>query len=353
LTPSSFLSSSSWHLIAVVLLVAGCGGGSSTSTGAGASIFTQGSVNCTAVAGPEPISNSFASVMGSCNQYEASSFPTRSSTAFKSPGFNFPVALNQVTGYNIVLPLLVPGSTNVSLASTLTLPGGAVAASFGNFGGRSFQTIFDADTGGNAVVHDFRNTVTDAGQKFLDLNFSRFGLFSRFESRSLGYYGGWFQGDNLGSVPASQALFRGVVVGVLGPSSVNTASVTTVGYSADIEFQVNFAVPSAPITSLSITNFSFTFDGKKITTPFLSPGGAVSSSSLEVGSKSVSASFTTGIVGAPGAIAEGTIAGSFQGGAGVNVTEFVGTVKFRTQDGRNAVGAFGSRIPVANSIVNP
>jgi hypothetical protein len=331
----------------------GCGGGSSTSTGATTSIFTQGATNCAAVVGPELINSSFAAVMGSCNQYDASSVPVRSSTAFKSPGFNFPVVFSQVTGYNITLPLFAPGTTNVSLSSTLTLPGGAVAASFGNFGGRTYQTVFDSTNGGNAVVHDYRNAVTDAGQKYLDLNYSRFGLFSRFDNRTLGYYGGWFQGDNQGIVPTSSALFKGAMVGVLGPSAVSTASATTVGYSADIEIQVNFAAPGTPITSLSLSNFAYTFNGKKITTPEISPGGVVSSSSLDVGSKTLSASFTTGAAGAASAIVEGGIAGAFYGGPSLNVTEFVGTLKFRTQDGRNAIGAFGARVPVANSIVNP
>lgn len=334
------------------LIVAGCGGGSTTTSGGSpGSVVTEGSTNCPAISNPAALTSTFEAVLGSCHQYEASAFPTRSATAFKNPGFSQPVFFNQLSGYEINIPLLSTSRTFVSLGSPLRLPGGVAAYSFGNFAGDSFQTILNSTAGGAAVVHDFRNTTTLARQKYLDLNYSRFGLFSRFENRTLGYFGGWAQGQTQGNLPGNLVSFKGSVVGVLGPSTTNTGAQASVSYSADVSLSVNFAAAGAPITELSFSNFAYSANEILIPTQILSPGGAVSKSSLDPGSKSLSASFTVPSSGALSAIVEGQLAGSFYGNLGVDVTEFVGTIKFRTADGRTAIGAMGARSGA--SIVNP
>jgi hypothetical protein len=347
-----FLSGSGVALVSGLLV--GCGGGSTTtsSTSPG-TVITQGSTSCAAVLNPDTLSSSFEAVLGSCNQYEASAFPTRAATAFKNPGINRPVFFNQTQGYEINLPLLSTTRTFISLSSVLRLPGGVAAYSFGNVAGNSYQTILDSDKGGAAVVHDFRNTTTLASQKLMDLNFSRFGIFSRFDTRTAGYFGGWSQGQSQGNLPAGLMSFKGALVGVLGPSSTNTAAQATVSYSADVAIQVNFAASGAPIVLLSFTNFAYSADEKLLPTQIIAASSApVSVSSLDPGTKTLSASFTTTPSnGATNPIIEGQLGGTFYGALGVDVTEFVGTVKFRTADGRNAIGAIGVRSGA--SIVNP
>jgi hypothetical protein len=351
-------------LALVSAVLAGCGGGggsSSTTTSSGgpaaappAGGVTQGSTVCNAVANPETLASSSGALIGSCEQYEASTSPTRAATAFKSPGVNLPVIFSQTTGYEINLPILNGTKTTVPLSNLLTLPGGATAYSFGNFAGKTYQTVLDANSGAAAIVYDYRNTATLTSQKFLDLSFSRFGLFSRFGDRTFGYYGGWAQGDSAGNLPSSTVSFRGSIVGVIGPSSNNTGLGTAAGYSADVAITVNFAAPNAPVTSLVLSNFGYSANGSQISSQVITPvaaGGSLQSSSLDPVVKSLVASFTTAAAGSSSAISEGRLSGNFYGNSGFDVTEFVGTLKFRTADGRNAVGAFGVRS--GTSIVNP
>jgi hypothetical protein len=349
-------------LALVSAIVAGCGGGGGSSTPAGtpsggpppAGGVTQGTTTCAAVNSAETLTGSSGALLGSCEQYEASTSPTRAATAFKSPGVNSPVLYSQLNGYEISLPILTGTKTTIPLANILTLPGGATAYSFGNFAGKTYQTVLDNNTGAAAIVYDFRNTTTLTSQKFLDLSYSRFGMFSRFSDRTLGYYGGWTQGDSAGTLPTSVVSFRGSIIGVLGPASNNTGLGTAAGYSADITITVNFAAPGSPVTSLLLSNFGYSANGSQISTQVITPvagGGVLQGSSLDSGAKTLVASFVTPAAGTSSAISEGRLAGSFWGNNGVDVTEFVGTLKFRTADGRNAVGAFGVRSGV--SITNP
>jgi hypothetical protein len=359
---SLFKAKSISGLALVSAVLAGCGGGGSSTTSSSggpaaappAGGVTQGSTVCNAISNPETLAASSGALIGSCEQYEASTSPTRAATAFRSPGVNSPVIFNQITGYEINLPILTGTKTAIPLANILTLPGGATAYSFGNFAGKTYQTVLDANSGAAAIVYDYRNTSTLTSQKFLDLSYSRFGLFSRFGDRTFGYYGGWAQGDSAGNLPSSTVSFRGSVVGVLGPSSNNSGLGTAVGYSADVTITVNFATPNSPITSLLLSNFGYSANGSQISSQVITPvaaGGTVQSSSLDTGVKSLVGSFVTAAAGSSSAISEGRLAGSFYGNSGVDVTEFVGTLKFRTSDGRNAVGAFGVRSGA--SIVNP
>jgi hypothetical protein len=356
LSVSQFTSISSVVLVSAIAV--GCGGGGSSAPGGtttpsvGGTGLTQGTTSCSAVTAPETLSASNGALIGSCEQYEASVSPTKASTAFKSPGINSPVIYSATTGYSISLPVLAVGSTTIPLTNLLTLPGGAIGYTFGNFAGSTYQTILDSGTGAAATAYEYANTRTITGQKFLDLTYSRFGMFSRFGDRTLGYYGGWAQGASVGNLPTGSVTFRGALVGVIGPGVGSTNGGTAAGYSADIAITVNFAAPGAPITSLALTNFGYSANGSQISTVGVATGGVVSASSLDVGTKSLSASFTTTAAGTTNAIAEGRMSGSFYGAAGVaDASEFVGTLKFRTADGRNAVGAFGVR--TGASIVNP
>jgi hypothetical protein len=350
-------------------IVVGCGGGGGGSTPAGGGTppggsppgggngtgISEGSLTCAATSGAETLAvpNSTRLVLGSCEQYEASTFPTKASTAFKLPGISSPLLFNATTGYTLKLPVLA-GAADVVIPFTnlLTLPGGTVVNSFGNFAGKTYQTILDQTTGGAAYAYDHVNTTTLTGQKYLDLNYSRFGLFSRFGTRTLGYYGGWAQGVQVGDLPAGSVTYTGVVIGVIGPGAGAASVGTAAGFSADATIIVNFANSAAPVTTLSLTNFGYSANGTQISTVPVASGGVVSSSSLDPAGKSLSASFTTNAVGTSNAIAEGRFSGSFHGevGAGKVASEFVGTLEFRTADGRNAIGAFGVR---SGSRTNP
>jgi hypothetical protein len=351
---------------AIVVGCGGGGGGSSATPGgtppggtpaggtpSGAGI-SEGSLTCAATSNPETLAASNGALLGSCEQYEASTFPTKAATAFKSPGISSPLIFNATTGYTVNLPVLAGGATVViPLTNLLTLPGGTVVNSFGNFAGKTYQTILDQTTGGAAYAYDHVNTTTLTGQKYLDLNYSRFGMFSRFGTRTLGYYGGWAQGVQVGDLPAGTVTYKGVVIGVIGPGAGAASVGTAAGFSADATIIVNFANPAAPVTTLSLVNFGYSANGTQISTVPVASGGVVSTSSLDPAGKSLSASFTTIAAGTSNAISEGRFSGSFYGevGAGKVASEFVGTLKFRTADGRNAVGAFGVRS--GTSIINP
>jgi hypothetical protein len=349
----SFLKTKSISGIAFVsVLVAGCGGGGGTAstTNNNGTGITQGTLACAAVTGGETLAASSGALIGACEQYEASTVPTRAATAFRTPGIGIPLVYNSVTGYSISLPVLTAGATQIAFSDAITPPGGFTSYSFGNYAGKTYQNNVNRDTGSAATAYDYVNTTTTTGTKVIDLNFSRFGMFSRFGDRTLGYYGGWAQGATVGNLPTAATSYRGVVVGVIGPPSTNTGPSVAVGYSADVTVTINTA-SGTPVTSLALSNFGFSANGAQVSAGSntaaavvpISIGGVVSTSALNAGSKSLSASFTTPASAGTSAIAEGVLSGNFYGDTALAATELVGTVKFRTADGRNAVGAFGVR----------
>jgi hypothetical protein len=336
-------------LALISALVAGCGGGGGSSPapaavgGPPSGTFTTGSTTCSAISSPETITSSSGALLGSCEQYEASTAPTKAATAFKSPTGTLPVVVyNASTGYDINLPL-------VSATKTTLVPGNLISStqentSFGNFVGVTYG-ISDSNTGSGARVYDLRNTTKlTLTEKVLDLNSSRFGIFNRFADRTLGYYGGWAEASTQGNLPTGAVTFKGPVVGVIGPSSGNSAVGTPAGYSTTVTIVVNFAASGNQITSLSFDPFGFSANGSSILPQQVASGIAqVSASSLDAAAKALSASFTTSPAGTNSVITAGRLAGSFAGVVGTTATEFVGTIKFTTADGRNAVGAFGTR----------
>jgi hypothetical protein len=340
-------------LALVSAIVAGCGGGGGSSTPAsgpaanqtpagqplGGPVLTQGSTVCAAIASPtESVSSSSPALMGSCEQYQASQFPTRSASEFKSTGSGVkPLSFNGTAGYEIDLgtlsaKVIIPSTTQSDLSST-----------FGSYAGKRFRT-----TQGDAFadVYDFRNTLTAPfGIPSLDLNFSRFGVFSRFSNLTQGYYGGWAQGDSQGNLPTVSKQFTGRIVGVVGPASTSTAAGAVVGYSADMTLIVDFAASgNAVVKSFFVTNFGYTVAGSTASTQAVASGTATTSSAnLDKTAKSLSFSFLIPVSGTSSPINQGNLVGSFHGALSAEVTEFVGTVKFSTADGRNAIGGFGLR----------
>ena len=353
-------------LALVSAVVAGCGGGGGSSTPASstpATGITQGSTVCAAATGSVALTavnpvktGTLPLVLGSCEQYEASTSPTKSATGFKDPGADPAVIYSPATAqYQIILPLLATGTvTNVS--TPIVLPGGLTAYSFGNLAGKSFQNVLDASTGAAATAYDYANTTSTTGGKVMDLYHSRFGLFSRFADRTLGYYGGWAQGNSstIPALPSGKLTFRGVMVGVIGPSSTNTAPGTAAGFSADVIMTVDFSQVNKPLESIAISTFGFSANGAQINSTQIGTGGAVVSSKLDTGAGAISASFTTPTVTPASGIQIGKIAGNFFGDPSVGVTELVGKLAFTAADGRNAVGSFGVRVPKpGDSIVGP
>jgi hypothetical protein len=336
-------------------IVAGCGGGGGGTAAPGGvptpagAVYSVGSVTCDATNNGQALADSNGALLGACEQYEASAIPTKASTAFRSPGTNLPLSYSSTAGYTLTLPVLANGGTVVlPLDSLVTLPGGTVPDSFGNYAGLTYRKILDAANGGTAYAYDYTNTKTLIGGKYLDLLHSRYGMFSRFGTRALGYYGGWAQGNSVGTLPTGTVSYRGAVIGVLGPN-VGTVG-TSAGFSAEIVMTVNFANTTNPITTLELKNFGYTANGSRAITVEVATGGAVQSSTLDAGTQALAASFTASSAGA-NPIPEGKLSGSFYGDSTKPSSEFVGTLKFRTADGRNAVGAFGLRSGA--SIVNP
>jgi hypothetical protein len=338
-------------LALISAIVAGCGGGGGSSPAAGgppaggppAATFTTGNTVCAATSSPETVGSSSGAILGSCEQYEASAAPTRASTAFKSSTGTLDVVVyNGSAGYDINLPLV--SATKATLVQGNLIDPAKENTSFGNVLGVAYG-ISDSNTGAGARVFDYRNTTELNGvKKVLDLNSSRFGIFNRFIDRTQGYYGGWAEVAKQGNIPTGTVTFTGPIVGVIGPSATNTAIGTPAGYSATMTIEVDFASPGSPIKTLTIANFGYSANGGTIIPQPVSAGAAqVTVPSLNVTTKALSGSFAIAPVGTSSAIAEGRFAGSFTGAANVTATEFVGTLKFRTADGRNAIGAFGTR----------
>ena len=355
-------------LALVSAIVAGCGGGGGSSSPGAANSppaggFNEGSTTCLA-ASPNvllsaqnvaPTGNlsigSLPLVLGSCEQYEASIIPTKSATGFQLPGAPNSVVYfpGQTPRYEIRLPVLAAGDFT-TVTDAVTLPGGVTTYSFGNLAGKSYQNILPGTVGAAAFAYDFRNTTLTDAKPFMDLNYSRFGLFSRFSDRTFGYYGGWAQGDS-GLVPAlpnGSLNFRGIMVGVVGPAANGGVTGVPAGFSSEVSVSVNFTQSNAPLVSITVGDFGFSANNKQIAGSPISPSlPVVNSSALDIGTKSLSASFTTN------GISAGRIAGNFYGNPNGSISEFVGKVAFTTADGRNAVGAFGVRVPNGNTIVGP
>lgn len=345
----------------VSAILAGCGGGGGGSTAVNAPPpggLTQGTTNCTAIAGGETISASIGAVIGSCEEYTASTSPTKVATAFKSPGTNSPVLFNSTTGYAVSLPILANTSTAIPLANELRLSGGLQAYSLGNYAGRTFQTVLDQNTGAAATVYDLTNTLNVQGTKFMDLNSSRYGVFSRFGDRTLGFYGGWANLSNTASVPLSGVVtFRGSVVGVVGPGATNAGLATAAGYSAEASITIDFSKASGSVTNIALSNFGYSANGTQLSSqvilPITAATTALVSSSVDsaTNAKSVSASFSSIDAGASKGFQSAALSGSFAGTGAIAPNELVGTIKFVTTDGRNGIGAFGvkaSTTPLLN-----
>jgi hypothetical protein len=329
-------------------LLVGCGGGGGGGTSGSSSNLTQGSTQCAATTGSISVDAAGTAVLGSCEQYENSINPTKVATAFKSPGFDNPVVFNTTSStYTINLPL-VAGSTVLTQGDKLVLAGGSQALSFGNFAGSTFQQVTDRTTGGATTAYDFAKTVDSIGAPYLDLNFSRFGVFSRFQDRTLGYYGGWANGvSSNATLPTGSVTYRGAVVGVFGPGASNNSAATAVGFSSLISITVNFAAPGAPVTAVSVTGFNFSQNGGFASVVGLSPGGTLGTSSLDTSNpivKKLAATFSTPNSATTSGLATVKLDGSFYGAASpAPVTELVGSIRFVTADGRNGIGSFGVR----------
>jgi hypothetical protein len=341
-------------LALVSAIVAGCGGGGGSSTPASGTpaggppaggsppagiVRTEGSTACAAIASPtDTVTSSSPALMGSCERYEGTVFPSRSASEFKSTGSAVkPLTFTTSTGYEIDLGTLSAKITVPSISQS------DLSSTFGNYAGKRYRT-----TQGDAFadVYDFRNVfAVPSAIPVLDLNYSRFGVFSRFSNLTQGFYGGWAQGDTQGSLPIASKQFVGRIVGVVGPSSTGTAAGAVVGYSADLTLNVDFAASgNAVVKSFFVSNFGYTVAGSVATTQTVASGTASATAAvINTLTKSLSFSFSIPVSGTSSPISQGSLVGSFYGPPGAEVTEFVGTVKFATQDGRNAIGGFGLR----------
>jgi hypothetical protein len=340
-------------LALITAIVAGCGGGGGSSTPAtqtppggsqpnAAGTFTVGSTNCAAISTAQTLANSTGALLGSCEEFVASPVPTKAVTAFINPTAAPVVAFNG-SSYDIS----AVGTTKVTLStSTDLIPASDLTrTSFGNYLGLTYG-ISDASNGAGSRVYDLRNTTDTFLVKKLDLAYSRFGIFNRFNDRTLGYYGGWTLGDGNGNLPPNKTVpFSGVLVGVIGPSSSGTAGGTPLGFSADVKIEVNFTPSGSSVSTLELSAIRYTQNGSQQINQQLIAGGTATVQSAPSSSspRSISASFTTPVSGTNSPIEEGSMSGTLHGNSGVDVTELVGTVKFRTKDGRNAIGAFGAK----------
>jgi hypothetical protein len=335
-------------LALVTAIVAGCGGGGGSSTPAtqtppggqqppGAGLFTAGSTNCAAIANAQTLANASGALLGSCEEYVASSSPTKAVTAFISPTATPVVAFNG-SSYDISAV-----GSKISLSTSANLIAASDLTSFGSYLGLTYG-ISDASNGAGSRVYDLRNTTDTFQAKKLDLAYSRYGIFNRFDNRTLGYYGGWTLGDQNGNLPTNkQVIFNGFLVGVVGPNASGTAAGTPVGFSADVKITVNFAPAGSSVSAVELLSFKYTQNGSQQIGQQLIAGGIATVQSSPSSGKAIAATFTTSPSGTTSVIEEGSLAGTLHGNSGVDVTELVGTVKFRTKDGRNAIGAFGAK----------
>jgi hypothetical protein len=341
----------------LVALIAGCGGGGGSTPAAGtpAAGITDGSTSCAATANGVPVTASGVAVLGSCEQFENSATPTKVATAFRLPGTDAPVLFNSLSGYAITLPVLTAAQRILTFNDVITAAGGGQALTFGNYAGKTYQ-IADRASGQADTVYDFANTARSGGSKFIDLNFSRYGLFSRFENRTLGFYGPWAQGNStVGTLlPSGAVSFTGAMIGVLGPGSTNTARATAVGFSGILSLTVDFT--TRQVTNFSLTNIGYSQNGtvnvaSVVPLAEVTAVGAGSSVDTTVDPKTISATFSSTGVSPTVGITNARLSGNFYGEPTKALSEIVGNVKFTTVDGRNAIGSFGVRSGA--SIINP
>jgi hypothetical protein len=318
--------------------------------------YLAGSTVCPSVSNSVTVTTTGTLVLGVCDQFESRLAPTRSASAFRSVGSSSPVTYSSVLGYSVSLPLdASTQSFAVPLGSLIGSPGGSNGPSFGHYSGKSYQTIIDAKSGAAVFVYDYRNTMTLFSSKFLDLNFSRFGLFSQFGDLYQGFYGGWSDVSESGAASlniTAVTTFRGIVVGVLAPQKSNTGPETAVGFSADIAIVIDPTKANDQVVSTTLSNFGYSVNGVSVAPKPLASGGVVASgSTLDAVSRKIYATFTTQDGATTKGINTGVINGTMAGPAGAVVSELVGSIQFTTTDGRNAVASFGARS--STSLINP
>ena len=343
-------------------MLAACGGGGGSTTSSGtttppAQTATGGSATCVAVNSPLTIAAAPAgsSLLGSCEVYNASVSPVSSVTTFRDPGTSTPVVAS-AAGYSVDTPLVTGGSVSVPIASELKLAGGLQAASLGDYAGRTFQVVLNAANGGAATVYDYQNTNSKDGSKFMNLTYSRFGLFSRFEDRYVGFYGGWIKGDSTAPLPtAGVVTFNGAMVGVIGPSSsAPTGKIN--GISSKVSITVDFSATPAKVTAITLNSYGYSQNAVSVSgTPGITAvadgSGTLSASTVTASDASMSATFAIPATPGGSAVSTAIASGKFFG-AGAAATEIVGTLRFATADGRNGIGSFGVK-NAALPLINP
>jgi hypothetical protein len=318
--------------------------------------YLAGSTVCPSVSNSVAVTTTGTLVLGVCDQFESRLAPTRSASAFRSAGSSSPVTYSSVLGYNVSLPIdTSTQSFLVPLGSLIGSPGGSNGPSFGNYSGKSYRTIIDAKSGAAVFVYDYRNTMTLFSTKLLDLNFSRFGLFSQFSDLYQGFYGGWSDVSESGVASlniTAVTTFRGIVVGVLAPQKSNTGPETAVGFSADIVIVIDPTKANDQVISATLSNFGFSANGVSVAQKPLASGGVVASgSTLDSVSKKIYATFTTQDGATTKGINTGVINGTMAGPSNAIVGELVGSIQFTTTDGRNGIASFGARS--STSLINP
>jgi hypothetical protein len=333
----------------VSAILAGCGGGGGSAPSASAPPpggFTVGSASCAANQSPETLTNNPAqgALLGSCEEYAASTSPTSASTAFKSAGTNFSLLLNSNV-YTIALPVLdVGGSVSISAQSILSSNGGLLTAALGDLSGSTVQLVPPTDTTGAAsTIYDFGITKDKSGQPLMNLKHSRYGIYSRFKTRVEGYYGAWDlpnPGASAGIFPTGPTTFRGFIAGVIGRDSASSSVGAVAGLSGEVEIQVDPANINNPVKSVVLKSLNYSSSSSLPITRVAEVTGVVPSASTLTPS-----AITAEFVNAPTAgvgLSKVFLSGRFYGaGASLVASEIVGTIKFTTMDGRNGIGAFG------------
>jgi hypothetical protein len=315
--------------------------------------FVGGSTVCPSVTNSVPVTSGGILVLGACEVYENPATPTRSASAFQSVGNISPVTYSPTLGYTIRFPSSATATT-LPLNNLLAISSGS-GPSLGNYAGKTYQTIIDGTSGAAATIYDYRNTLTQTSSKVLDLNHSRFGVFSQFSDRYQGYYGGWSNvGDN-GAAPLNiiaSTTFRGVVVGVLAPGMNNTGLATAAGFSADLLITIDPTKAADQVTSVVLSNFGYSSSRAPLPSQRLTSGGLVASgSTLDLLSKRISASFSTPDSTSTNGINFGVLNGTMAGASNAAANELVGSIQFTTSDGSNGIASFGARSGL--SLVNP
>ncbi len=361
------LSSSKLKYVSGVALIAsaltGCGGGGgggATNNPPAASGLTEGSTNCLALTGGVSLAASTGAVIGSCEQYENSPAPTKAATAFRNPSSVSLVAYSPLSTTSLYqVPLSFdqgPGGSFTSFAATdkVSIAGGLATAALGQWAGETFEKVLDQSKGAAARVYDFTSSTDIQGQLKVDLTTgSRFGVVSRFDARTIGFYGGWaIPANTVFTNPLSGTRrYKGRLTGVVGPSASNTLQDVPYGFSATMELDVNFGA-AAPITRIAFSQITYSLNGQQSGTVVkFGTAANASSSAFTASSNSINASFSVPTAVGNTGINDGRIVDAAIRGLAVAANgavpakldghEMVGTMKFVTSSGQNAVGAFG------------